>query len=71
MERILPLKWSWTRLIARRTDEPPATRSRGRTPERWTNRIKKVAGTHTDKKGFKILAVADNLSPDNFNSYGK
>ena len=55
MERIASLKWNWAGHIARRTDErwtktimnwrPPATRPMGRPPERWTNSIKRTAGT--------------------------
>jgi hypothetical protein len=56
MERIASLKWSWAGHIARRTDErwtkkimnwrPPKTRPRGRPPERWTDGIRKMAGTN-------------------------
>ena len=55
MERIASLKWNWAGHIARMTDDrwtqwilnwrPPDTRLRGRPPERWTNDIKRVAGT--------------------------
>jgi hypothetical protein len=56
MERTASLKWSWAGHIARRTDErwtkkimnwrPPKTRPRGRPPERWSDGIKKMAGTN-------------------------
>jgi hypothetical protein len=56
MERIASLKWNWAGHIARMTDErwtktimnwrPPTTRPGGRPPERWTNGIKRAAGTN-------------------------
>ena len=56
MERIASLKWNWAGHIARMTDErwtkiimnwrPPTTRPMGRPPERWTNNIKRAAGTN-------------------------
>ena len=56
MERIASLKWNWAGHIARMTDErwtrnimnwrPPTTRRMGRPPERWTNSIKRTAGTN-------------------------
>src|ERR1700761_1162277 len=56
MERIASLKWNWAGHIARMTDErwtetimnwrPPTTRPGGRPPKRWTNGIKRVAGTN-------------------------
>lgn len=56
MTRIASLKWNWAGHIARMTDErwtrtimncrPPKTRPMGRPPERWTNSIKRVAGTN-------------------------
>jgi len=55
MERIASLKWNWAGHIARMTDDrwtktimqwrPPVKRPVGRPPERWTNDIKRAAGT--------------------------
>ena len=58
MERISSLKWNWAGHIARMTNDrwtktktnmnwrPPTTRPMGRPPERWTNSIKRTAGTN-------------------------
>src|ERR1700744_4182091 len=55
MARIASLKWNWADHIARMTDDrwtkpiiqwrPPTKRPMGRPPQRWTNDIKKTAGT--------------------------
>ena len=56
MERIASLKWNWAGHIARMTDDrwtktimdwrPPITRPMGRPPQRWTNNIKRAAGSN-------------------------
>ena len=56
MDRVAKLKWNWAGHIARTTDDrwtknimswrPPTTRPMGRPPERWTNSIKRMAGTN-------------------------
>jgi hypothetical protein len=73
MERIASLKWNWAGHIARMTDDrwtkaimnwrPPTTRPMGRPPERWTNGIKRAAGSNwqqvaMDRSKWKELGEA-------------
>jgi endonuclease/exonuclease/phosphatase family metal-dependent hydrolase len=73
MQRIASLKWNWAGHIARTTDDrwtkqiiqwrPPIKRPTGRPPQRWTDDIKRTAGTKwqqmaTDREEWKTLGEA-------------